>query len=64
METTEMPPGFQSFFSTDFPMMYAPGTRFYLPVSIGRLLVGVSGSHEELVVEEAPDKLYADWETN
>ena len=32
-------------------------------VPVGRLLVGVSGPHEERVVEEAPDKLHADWET-
>jgi hypothetical protein len=33
-------------------------------VPVGRLLVGVSGPHEERVVEEAPDELHADWETS
>ena len=33
-------------------------------VPVGRLLIGVSGPHEERVVEEAPDELHANWETN
>ncbi len=30
---------------------------------IGGLLAGVSGPHEERVIEEAPDELHADLET-
>ena len=33
-------------------------------VPVGRLLVAVSGPHEERIVEKAPDELHADWKTS